>query len=581
MYTIFLRNTYRIYKEYTDCTLYSAGLPALSQLQDYVKRQKPSYKAKKSGLLLTGMTDLIAFSQSYSIPSTLALLNDAPSSSLVRSTVGDDSLFIPMQAAAYGIHGACYTGKTQIGWMGQLSKMPQEWQVHIDGKYKLHHAKFLLLSIGTHYLRYDHHNSTLSNSFAPLVYLFCKEGESDGAVQILIDALLGCARKYYSVKLTPGAGTSDHAAALRKAMETTWPDIEYGQCYPHLIRKFGEGEFFKGTGTTKSWEHFDDAKNMIRDIHLAESTGMKYLIIKEVGKIWDKWGHQMDTFWDSNLTNPWDCWSICDLDTMLSTPSNQVQESWHKQILQSRIPGMFKGSTESVITTALPRLIRLDGALLPYVLCFNVGLSSPSTALHTRLTHSPRLQVPAVPRGILEKAKWYVDHRLTHLHVEKDRGSFFYYFLRQSNEAGLKKVTNKSLQAYLDALNQKRAPWIKSYKELRQVCQSYHYATAATRRVAGSEFNSACLCCTCKGFHMYGICSHVVAVNDILGKVDLSDSLKELCAPRKKGGFRQGVRPALIREKEAEAAASDSSEDEPLSNRVKNLKHKKEGLQLP
>ena len=43
---------------------------------------------------------------------------------------------------------------------------------------------------------------------------------------------------------------------------------------------------------------------MIRDIHLAETTGMKYLIIHEVGKIWDKWGHQMDAFWDSNLTNP-------------------------------------------------------------------------------------------------------------------------------------------------------------------------------------------------------------------------------------------------------------------------------------
>ena len=78
---------------------------------------------------------------------------------------------------------------------------------------------------------------------------------------------------------------------------------------------------------------------------------------------------------------------------------------------------------------------------------------------------------------------------------------------------------------------------------------------------------------------MYGICSHVVAVNDILGKVDLSDSLKELCKPRKfaKGGFNSGVRPALIREKEA---ASDSSEDEPLTNRVKKLQ-KKEGLQLP
>ena len=71
---------------------------------------------------------------------------------------------------------------------------------------------------------------------------------------------------------------------------------------------------------------------------------------------------------------------------------------------------------------------------------------------------------------------------------------------------------------------------------------------------------------------MYGICSNVVAVNDCLGKVDLSDSLKELCAPRKKGGFCHGVKPALIREKEA---ASDSSEDEPLSNRVKKLKQKK------
>ena len=275
--------------------------------------------------------------------------------------------------------------------------MPGEWQVHIDGKSKLHHSKILLLTIGTHYLRYDHHNSTLSNSFAPLVYLFCKEGESDGAVQILIDALIATGRKYYNVKVRPGAGTSDHAPALRKAMETTWQDIEYGQCYPHLIRKFGEGEFFKGTGTTKTWEHFEATKSMIRDIHLAESTGMKYLIIKEVGKIWDKWGHQMDTFWDSNLTNPWDCWSICDMDTMISTCSNQVHESWHNQILKSRIPGMFKGSTESVITAALPRLIRLDGALIPDVLCFNVSPPSPSTLLTHKAHSLPLSADPCYP----------------------------------------------------------------------------------------------------------------------------------------------------------------------------------------
>jgi hypothetical protein len=376
-----------------------SGVPELSQMQWYVRSNKPSYKAKQAGLQLLGMVDLIAYSQSLAIPPTLALLNAAPSSSLVASVLGGEStsLYIPMQAAAYGIHGACYTGKTQIGWMGQLAQMPGEWQVHIDGKYKLHHSKFLLLTIGTHYLRYDHHHSTLSNSFAPLVYLFCKEGESDGAVQILIDALIATGRKYYNVKVRPGAGTSDHAPALRKAMETTWQDIEYGQCYPHLIRKFGEGEFFKGTGTTKTWEHFEATKSMIRDIHLAESTGMKYLIIKEVGKIWDKWGHQMDTFWDSNLTNPWDCWSICDMDTMISTCSNQVHESWHNQILKSRIPGMFKGSTESVITAALPRLIRLDGALIPDVLCFNVSPPSPSTLLTHKAHSLPLSADPCYP----------------------------------------------------------------------------------------------------------------------------------------------------------------------------------------
>ena len=40
--------------------------------------------------------------------------------------------------------------------------------------------------------------------------------------------------------------------------------------------------------------------------------------------------------------------------------------------------------------------------------------------------------------------------------------------------------------------------------------------------------------------------------------------MKELSKKRKKGGYRMGVRPALVREREVQ---SDSSEDEPLSRR--------------
>jgi hypothetical protein len=84
------------------------------------------------------------------------------------------------------------------------------------------------------------------------------------------------------------------------------------------------------------------------------------------------------------------------------------------------------------------------------------------------------------------------------------------------------------------------------------------------------EWNPANLSCpTCKGFRNWGICSHVIAINHILDKIDLEDQLKELGGPRKKGGFNKGVRPALIREKEA--ADSSDEEDQPLAKRLKNV----------
>ena len=177
--------------------------------------------------------------------------------------------------------------------------------------------------------------------------------------------------------------------------------------------------------------------------------------------------------------------------------------------------------------------------------------------------------MPAVPRAILLKAKWYVDNTRTHIHIAKERGQFFWYVLRQSNKAGLKKVTNKSLQAYIDAFNGKKPPGIKSYKELTHACFSYQLVQYAPsdRLVPDCDFNKEKLICTCKGYKQYAICSHVAAVNHLLHKVDLEDAVKELHKPRKTGGFRSGVRPALMKEKEAQSS-SDSSEDEPLSKRL-------------
>ena len=83
------------------------------------------------------------------------------------------------------------------------------------------------------------------------------------------------------------------------------------------------------------------------------------------------------------------------------------------------------------------------------------------------------------------------------------------------------------------------------------------------------EYNLACLSCpTCKAFRNWGICSHVVAINHILDNIDLEDTIKELSAPRAAGGFGHGVRPALVKEKEAEVDSSEE-EEEPLAKRLK------------
>ena len=48
-------------------------------------------------------------------------------------------------------------------------------------------------------------------------------------------------------------------------------------------------------------------------------------------------------------------------------------------------------------------------------------------------------------------------------------------------------------------------------------------------------------CATSKGFKSYGIDSHVLAINHVLGKIDLYDLLGELDdAPKKKGGYMHG-----------------------------------------
>ena len=96
--------------------------------------------------------------------------------------------------------------------------------------------------------------------------------------------------------------------------------------------------------------------------------------------------------------------------------------------------------------------------------------------------------------------------------------------------------------------------------------------------VAECELNTAKQRCFCKGFNHVGICSHVIAVNHVLGEIDLHDLLGTLAGKRNKkgkGGNRKHKLPALQREQPqlGYSDSSDEEEDQPLSRR--RLKKKK------
>ena len=120
------------------------------------------------------------------------------------------------------------------------------------------------------------------------------------------------------------------------------------------------------------------------------------------------------------MVGPWDNWTIGQFWTMLCTPSQQTQESWHKTILKDKITDCFRGSTEHCFTIALPQLIQLDGILMPDTLC---------------------LHVPAVPTGMYEKAKKYINKQPSHIRICKTdrmtsagKPEFFFYVLSLSSK---------------------------------------------------------------------------------------------------------------------------------------------------
>ena len=156
-----------------------ADVPELKQIQAFKKNKKRASIAgvhikvlyelmlhcKKAELSLpTVLTELVLAQRVLSPSGAQPLILQSPGQAVAPSSgpgstltngpcLRRDMFYIPLSCGLYNCEGATFTGPMQIQWIGQLVKRHGNFILHMDGKHKLHHGDWMLITIGTHHLR--------------------------------------------------------------------------------------------------------------------------------------------------------------------------------------------------------------------------------------------------------------------------------------------------------------------------------------------------------------------------------------------------------------------------------------------
>ena len=178
--------------------------------------------------------------------------------------------------------------------------------------------------------------------------------------------------------------------------------------------------------------------------------------------------------------------------------------------------------------------------------------------------------VPAIPKAMLEKALWYVEHQDTHMvtfDFTETPGEPAFYVLSQTGGGDAKTITKRHREMFAAAMAGERDSRIKDLNSLMQVCQSLHLVCQPVEgmTVPECEGNKEKYDCVgCKSFKAVGICSHVLAVNHVSKKYNVRYVLGRLQTGASKtaavkAGKVTAPPPALQR---APVADPDSSDEE-------------------
>ena len=192
----------------------STGVPDLTGYENF-GRELARSKLPRAKQFET-RADLLTFMRSTCLPATVGEMNDTSLYSVdgiadiwtcFEEPDGSKTLAIPL------------ISKQCVCWIQQLVALSHAWALHGDGKHKLHIGRYILMTFGTHCLKWDVTAKTYRHSFRPLVYLFSQNHESVSAGRLAMVALQLVAVNFFGQRLESAVNISDRSDGLRSGMQ--------------------------------------------------------------------------------------------------------------------------------------------------------------------------------------------------------------------------------------------------------------------------------------------------------------------------------------------------------------------------
>jgi len=168
------------------------GVPDLRGYQNYGRELSRSKQPAR--VEFETRADLLTYMRWHALPSTFDAMDD--SSFYTVDGIADiwSDFVEPDGSCTLAI---ALISKQCVAWIGQLVELSHAWALHGDGKHKLHIGSWILMTFGTHCLKWDLDSKGYRHAFRPLIYLFSKNHESvqSGrlamvAMQIVSDAYI-------------------------------------------------------------------------------------------------------------------------------------------------------------------------------------------------------------------------------------------------------------------------------------------------------------------------------------------------------------------------------------------------------